>query len=164
MSDGASVTADIRDAKRELEATMRALLAVPTAVLEVAHEARDRLEDLTPADTGATGQLWYVRPTGKDGVEINHPFNEVGATHPDTGDLMNDGNYNHLEGLEYGTKPHTIAAKNGGYLRWESNGGVVFARSVKHPGTRPHAMVRAVAEEVPEMLRRRVDDLLQRRR
>lgn len=137
----ASVTADISDAKRELEATMRALLAVPTAVLEVANEARDRLEDLTPKDTGATGQLWYVRRSPDGAVEINHPFNAVGATHPDVHKSVNDGDFNLLEGLEYGTRPH---------------GG--------HPGTRPHAMVRTVAEEVPEMLRRRVDDLLQRRR
>lgn len=39
-----------------------------------------------------------------------------------------------------GTKAHTIAAVNAKALRWIANsghGGVMFAKSVKHPGTKP---------------------------
>lgn len=38
--------------------------------------------------------------------------------------------------VENGTKPHTITAKGGGFLRFRVNGRVIFKRSVRHPGTR----------------------------
>lgn len=37
--------------------------------------------------------------------------------------------------VEYGTKPHTIRAKDGGSLKW----GGIFVESVEHPGARPAA-------------------------
>lgn len=43
--------------------------------------------------------------------------------------------------VEFGTKPHTISAKSGGYLVFEIGGRKVFARKVHHPGTRPQPYV-----------------------
>lgn len=40
-----------------------------------------------------------------------------------------------------GTRAHTIAARNAKALRWIANsghGGVMFAKSVQHPGTKPN--------------------------
>lgn len=40
-----------------------------------------------------------------------------------------------------GTRPHVIAAKNAKALRWVAHSGhgpVMFAKSVKHPGTKPN--------------------------
>jgi hypothetical protein len=53
--------------------------------------------------------------------------------------------------LENGTRAHTIAARNGGMLRFFVNGSPVFRRSVRHPGTasRPFMMqARLHAEHV----------------
>lgn len=41
-----------------------------------------------------------------------------------------------------GTRPHTITARRpGGRLRFQGRGGVVFRRSVQHPGTRANPFV-----------------------
>jgi len=37
-----------------------------------------------------------------------------------------------------GTKPHVIMAKNGGALRFTSGTRIVYARAVRHPGTKPN--------------------------
>jgi hypothetical protein len=37
-----------------------------------------------------------------------------------------------------GSRPHVIRAKGNGMLRFRGRNGVVFARSVNHPGTRPN--------------------------
>lgn len=42
--------------------------------------------------------------------------------------------------VEGGTRAHTIAPKHGKFLRFESSGGVVFARRVNHPGTSARKM------------------------
>ncbi len=51
----------------------------------------------------------------------------------------------HVLFLEEGTKPHTITPKKaGGVLAFQAAGDMVFARSVKHPGTKPtHFMLDA---------------------
>jgi hypothetical protein len=38
--------------------------------------------------------------------------------------------------LEEGTRPHVIRPRNARALRWFGPGGPIFARSVRHPGTR----------------------------
>ncbi|MCZ2439653.1 MAG: hypothetical protein LC119_05695 [Burkholderiales bacterium] len=40
--------------------------------------------------------------------------------------------------LEYGTKPHIIRARRKQFLRFTVRGRVVFARRVRHPGTKPY--------------------------
>jgi hypothetical protein len=44
--------------------------------------------------------------------------------------------------LEKGTRPHPIYARGGGFLRFVSNGAVVFRRMVNHPGTAPRPFMR----------------------
>lgn len=57
--------------------------------------------------------------------------------------------------IEYvldGTRPHTITPKAARALRWQGTGGVVFAKRVQHPGTRPnHFNLRAVVPLGPEL-------------
>jgi len=43
--------------------------------------------------------------------------------------------------IERGTRPHTIRARNARALRWEGDGGTVFAANVNHPGTRPNPVL-----------------------
>jgi hypothetical protein len=40
--------------------------------------------------------------------------------------------------LDGGSRPHIIRARNAKALRFMTRGGVVFRRSVNHPGTRPY--------------------------
>lgn len=40
--------------------------------------------------------------------------------------------------IEYGTRPHVIRAKAGGFLRFVVGGRTVFAKQVNHPGTQPY--------------------------
>lgn len=48
-----------------------------------------------------------------------------------------------------GTRPHLIKPKNGRYLVFPGrSGGTVFARSVRHPGTRPRPFLMNAAERV----------------
>lgn len=47
--------------------------------------------------------------------------------------------------LDQGTAPHTIVAKRAKALRFMVNGSVVFARSVRHPGTAPRGIERGEA-------------------
>lgn len=54
--------------------------------------------------------------------------------------------------LEYGSVAHTIVPVNAPYLVffWPAIGGIVHARSVEHPGTKPHAMVAEATEGAVE--------------
>lgn len=54
----------------------------------------------------------------------------------------------HARILEHGSKPHEIAPRSpGGRLRFtSSSGNTVFARSVKHPGTKPYWFLRNASE------------------
>jgi hypothetical protein len=48
----------------------------------------------------------------------------------------------HIGFVIEGTRPHTITARRpGGMLRFEGQGGAVFRRSVRHPGTRANPFV-----------------------
>lgn len=44
----------------------------------------------------------------------------------------------HAEWIEFGTRPHMIVPRNGGYLRFQGSRGTVYARRVRHPGTRAY--------------------------
>jgi hypothetical protein len=37
-----------------------------------------------------------------------------------------------------GTRPHLITARDGGFLKFSGKGGVTYARTVRHPGTKPN--------------------------
>jgi hypothetical protein len=47
-----------------------------------------------------------------------------------------------------GTQPHVIRARNASVLAFQVGGRKVFARSVRHPGTRPNPFLRTAADHV----------------
>ena len=56
-----------------------------------------------------------------------------------------EGSEGHLEAtaqqaswMKDGTRPHPIMPKRKKFLRFQGPGGVVFAKRVNHPGTKPH--------------------------
>ena len=57
--------------------------------------------------------------------------------------------------LEWGTAPHVIRAKGGGYLRFEIAGAVFFRKMVNHPGQKATYFV----TEAREMAIRAIDSL-----
>ena len=56
--------------------------------------------------------------------------------------------------VEYGTRPHMIYPRRARALRFEVKGKTVFARYVRHPGTRPRYVMRRSAEETLKEFRR----------
>lgn len=44
--------------------------------------------------------------------------------------------------VEFGTPPHIIRPKNKKALHWKSGGKDIFAKIVRHPGTRPQPFIR----------------------
>lgn len=63
-------------------------------------------------------------------------------------------NAKHAAVLEKGSRPHIIRPKKpGGFLRFVANGQIVYARQVRHPGTKPYRFLskgRDVASRVFE--------------
>ena len=70
-------------------------------------------------------------------------------------------NANYSQALEFGTRPHTITPKRGRALRFAASSAgrrlsgsprrgadVVFARHVRHPGSRPYPFMRPAFEDV----------------
>jgi len=48
----------------------------------------------------------------------------------------------HAAIIEFGSRPHIIRPRRpGGRLRWLTGSGPVFAREVRHPGTRPYTIL-----------------------
>jgi len=59
-----------------------------------------------------------------------------------------------IQYMEQGTRPHMILPKKkGGVLRFMSEGKVIFARSVAHPGTRPYKMIEHAARNAALAMR-----------
>ena len=56
--------------------------------------------------------------------------------------------------VEYGTRPHIIRPVRAQALRFEVAGRVVFAKLVRHPGTKPRPFVRETAEAVRRQISR----------
>lgn len=56
--------------------------------------------------------------------------------------------------VEYGTRPHIIRPVRARALRFEVEGEVVFARLVRHPGTKPQRFIRETAEELQSQIPR----------
>ena len=54
--------------------------------------------------------------------------------------------------LEYGTKPHVIEPKTASALHFKSAGKDVFTKRVKHPGTKPLAIMRNAALKVQKQV------------
>lgn len=54
--------------------------------------------------------------------------------------------------LEYGTKPHVIEPKTAKALHFTTDGQEVFTKRVKHPGTKPLAIMRNAAHKVQKQV------------
>ena len=63
---------------------------------------------------------------------------EIGSMDP----AVDYGDY-----VEFGTKPHVIRAKAGGFLTFQINGRWVKVKVVNHPGTKPHPYARPAARD-----------------
>ena len=49
--------------------------------------------------------------------------------------------------VEFGTKPHVIKPKRRQTLRWATEEGYIFAKLVRHPGSKPYPFFRKAVEE-----------------
>ena len=49
--------------------------------------------------------------------------------------------------VEFGTKPHVIKPKRRQTLRWATEEGYIFAKLVRHPGSKPYPFFRKAIEE-----------------
>jgi len=56
--------------------------------------------------------------------------------------------------VEVGTRPHVIRPVRAQALRFEVEGEIVFARLVRHPGTKPNPFVRGTAEQTRRQIPR----------
>jgi len=60
--------------------------------------------------------------------------------------------------IEYGSRPHTITARKAMALRFEAHGDVIYAKYVRHPGTRAQ---RILARAI-ELSLRELDEIVSR--
>ena len=69
--------------------------------------------------------------------------------------------------VEEGTRPHVISARNVRALRFSTGGSIVFAKNVKHPGTKPVRMLRRGVSEawrgLEQRWAQRIEDFYRRR-
>jgi hypothetical protein len=129
MAAGFSVTVDIRQAaallKRwqapELHRRLRAGLT--EAALYVERQVVRR----TPKKTGALAASIHGRTIGPLSAEVTTSLHY--GPH-----------------VEYGTRAHTIVPRSGRFLAFDTSGGRVFARRVRHPGTKGRHMFRDAAQ------------------
>lgn len=163
-----------RSGKQVQEANLR--------IEKLAEQTLERVKRRTPrSDRNVnvhTQDAWFLTKIGggpKDRgffLSIDHPFNQPGATQTEsypggsTTRLVNDGNFNLLEALEFGTSPHVIRAKNQTNLTFLVDGQFVSKPEVFHPGTKAHGMIRqavVVAErriiDILALLRRKLEAL-----
>lgn len=62
--------------------------------------------------------------------------------------------------LHQGTKPHNIMPRNKRVLRWADGGGFVFARRVKHPGTKKDPFIFDAADAQEAAIVSRFDKII----
>lgn len=131
----------------------QAARAFVQGAVSIGEAAVGRLGELTPRsdDPGPDGHLadhWALVPTTpRPGEDIAL---EITNTHPEAFAPIEyeGGTTTLIEILEFGTRPHEIRPKNGGYLVFNIGGARVRAKVVQHPGTRPYAMLEITRHEV----------------
>lgn len=103
-------------------------------------------------DWKAASEAWAadVQPLASRAMRLQSPFRTgrlrqgIGSRlEPSAGSMwvVIYGTASYLPYVLGGTGPHVIAARNAKALRWIANnghGGVMFAKSVQHPGTKPN--------------------------
>ena len=60
-------------------------------------------------------------------------------------EIVADASY--AQFVEFGTKPHVIKPKRRQTLRWATEEGYIFAKLVRHPGSKPYPFFRKAIEE-----------------
>ena len=104
-------------------------------VEERAKEAKSIMKEVINKKTGALSDAVEIERKDVDSYLVGIDENKL------VNDERNAGNVNYVKFYYYGAKPHTIRAKNGGVLHWRLNGKDYYAKSVKHPGSRPHNFI-----------------------
>jgi HK97 gp10 family phage protein len=111
--------------------------AVNSDMDNAAEDIKMKMRELAPVDTGylrdniaviKTPQQWTIGP-------VNVPY---------------------ARAQEYGSKPHVIIASPGKVLVFQAGGQTRFAKSVKHPGNKPHPYIRPAGDWARENLRKTV--------
>ena len=103
--------------------------ATTQTLLEAGFKVEEEAKKSAPVDSG-----YYRNNIGFDGK------NRVIA------------NADYSAALEYGTKPHVIQPKTAKALHFKSDGEDVFTKRVKHPGTKPLAIMRNAALKVQKQV------------
>ena len=103
--------------------------ATASTLQEAGFKVEDEAKKAAPVDSG-----YYRNNIGFDGK------NRVIA------------NADYSAALEYGSKPHIIEPKTAKALHFKSAGKDVFTKRVKHPGTKPLAIMRNAALKVQKQV------------
>ena len=130
MSDYRELTA-LRD--RLVTARTQIRRAVMSDMEKAAESVQMKMRELAPVDTGflrdniavvKNGDRYTIGPVGVD----------------------------YAAAQEYGAKPHVIVASAGKVLVFQVGGTTRFAKSVKHPGNKPHPYIRPAGDWAREQL------------
>jgi len=87
----------------------------------IGNDLVNELVDEAPVDTGRL----------KNSIKVEHVNN----------DKISISMVDYAAHVEFGTKPHDIVPKNKKALKFKGVGGTVFAKKVRHPGTRPNPFI-----------------------
>lgn len=109
--------------------------AVDSNIEERAEEAKAIMKQVINKKTGALSDSVELEKLSEGSYLVGINENKL------VNDERNAGNVNYVKYYYYGAKPHTIRAKNGGVLHWRLNGKDYYAKSVKHPGSKPHNFI-----------------------
>lgn len=109
------------------------------AIAEAANDTRTEAIKETPVDTGTLRAGWQIKQ-GRDG---NTTWTETYNAVP------------YAAAVEYGTRSHTITARNKKVLANKKTG-QVFGTKVRHPGTKPRRMLKKAIDRVVPQLRARL--------
>lgn len=138
----ATVSVSVNVNKRELERLIRSAPGEARAAAKrQAQDLRDDVRRRMPRRTGTTARNTEAVQRSEYSWAVEIP--EV------------PGRF-----LIEGTRPHLIRPRNGRVLRFMGRGGgVVFARLVRHPGTKPYPFARDAAKAAQRTFPLRVLDL-----
>jgi hypothetical protein len=106
--------------------------AAGVRVRTVSRRILNRSAILCPVDTGrlrASGRMQFREGARGPRGRVEYPVRYAAAVHDGTG-------------------PHIIRARKKKALRFQYHGQVVFAKSVRHPGTRGRPFLRRAAAEI----------------
>lgn len=100
-----------------------------------AKEAQKIMKEVINKKTGALSDSVEIEKIGDASYLVGVNENKL------VNDERNAGNVNYVKYYYYGSKPHTIRAKNGKALHWRINGKDYYAKIVRHPGNKPHNFI-----------------------